>query len=394
MRIAVIEPTPFGGLLHYATQLADALAERGNDVDLIVTADQELASRTGAARRRPVLAPGAAPTHQGSPTIRRARTAARLATTWSRIVRETRRGRYDAVLLNGSLDLALTATGALAVNAMKGSTPVAHVCHNVRPFDRWGGQELFVQSPATLRLLRRAYPSFDLIFVHGERSLREYEQTWPATRVEVIPHGDERIFGETPPPPADEPRILFFGAWRQMKGLGVLMEAFDALSARRSDVRLTIAGPPVPEEGESERVMRWAERHGDRVEVLAGYVPVDDVGPLFARARVVALPYLAAYQSGVVHLAMTMQRAVVAAEVGDLATVVRHSEAGRIVPPGDVAALADALEAIVSDPDLAARLGDSGHRYTLNGSSWPSVAERVEGAMGALLADRREKETM
>jgi glycosyltransferase involved in cell wall biosynthesis len=393
MRLAVIEPTPFGGLLHYATQLADALAERGNDVDLLVTADQELARRTGPAHRRPVLAPGASATYQGSATLRRARTARRLATTWSRIARETRRGHYDAVLLNGSLDLALTAAGALAVNATKGSTPVAHVCHNVRPFDRWGGNELFVQSPATLRLLRRAYPSFDLIFVHGERSRHEYEETWPATRLQVIPHGDERIFGETPPAPADEPRILFFGAWRQMKGLGVLMEAFDALSARRPDVRLTIAGPPVPEEGESQRVMRWADGHADRVEVLPGYVPVEDVEPLFARARVVALPYLAAYQSGVVHLAMTMQRAVVATEVGDLATVVRHSSAGRLVPPGDVAALADALETVVSDPDLAARLGDAGHRHTLNGSSWHSVAERVEGAVGALLADRREKET-
>jgi glycosyltransferase involved in cell wall biosynthesis len=390
----VIEPTPFGGLLHYATQLADALAERGNDVDLIVTADQELAGRTGPAHRRPVLAPGASPSHSGSATIRRARTAARLATTWSRIVRETRRGHYDAVLLNGSLDLALTAGGALAVNATKGKTPVMHVCHNVRPFDRWGGSDLFVESKTTLRLLRRAYPSFDLVFVHGERSLQEYQETWPATRLEVIPHGDERIFGETPPPPADEPRILFFGAWRQMKGLGVLMDAFDALSARRPDVRLTIAGPPVPEEGQSDRVLRWAEDHGERVEVLPGYVPVEDVEPLFARARVVALPYLAAYQSGVVHLAMTMQRAVVAAEVGDLATVVRHSDAGRLVPPGDVPALADALEAVVTDPALAARFGDAGHRYTLNGSSWPSVAERVEGAVGALLADRREKETM
>jgi glycosyltransferase involved in cell wall biosynthesis len=394
MRLAVIEPTPFGGLLHYATQLADALAERGNDVDLIVTRDQELAGRAGRARRRPILAAGAAPTHTGPALLRRARTAGRLASTWTRIARETRNGGYDAVLVNGSLDLALTAAGARAVTALRGDTVVAHVCHNVRPFDRWGGGDLFVRSRTTLGLLRRAYPSFDLLFVHGERSLRDYEATWPPTRLVVIPHGDERLFADDPPQPADEQRILFFGAWRHMKGLGVLMDAFDRLSERAPEARLTIAGATVPEEGEAEHVMRWAGTHGDRVELRPGYVPVDEVEPLFARSRVVALPYLAAYQSGVAHLAMTMRRAVVASAVGDLAVVVRDSGGGRLVPPNDPTALADALEAVVTDPSLAEQLGDRGHRHTLNGSSWASVAEQVEGALRAQVDDRRDKETL
>jgi glycosyltransferase involved in cell wall biosynthesis len=393
MRLAVVEPTPFGGLLHYATQMADALAERGHDVDLIVTRDQELAGRAGRACRRPILAAGAAPTHAGPATVRRLRTARRLTSTWARIALQTRREGYDAVVLNGSLDLALTAAGALAVSATKGQTPVAHVCHNVRPFDRWGGDGLFVRSGATLQLLRRAYPSFDLVFVHGERCLDEYRATWPETRLAVIPHGDERLFADDPPAAAEEPRILFFGAWRQMKGLGVLMDAFDLLSERAPQARLTIAGATVPEEGQAERVLDWAAGHGDRVEVRPGYVPVDDVAPLFARARVVALPYLAAYQSGVAHLAMTMRRPVVASDVGDLGTLVRDSGGGRLVERGDPVALADALETLVTDAPLADRLGACGHRHMLNGSSWPGVAERVEGALSALLDERRDKET-
>lgn len=388
MRIAVIEPTPFGGLLHYATQLADALAERGNDVDLIVTRDQELADRTGPARRRPILAAGAGPASNVPAVVRRARTAARLASTWARIVAQTRRGGYDAVVLNGSFDLSLTALGALAVTATKGATPVAHVCHNVRPFNRWGGDELFVEDGLTMRLLKRAYPSFDLLFVHGENSLRDYRRTWPPARVEVIPHGDERIFGDAPPAAAAEPRILFFGAWRKMKGLPVLMDAFDALSAVRPDARLTIAGPTVPEEGVSERVLAWAAARPGRVEVRPGYVPVDDVEGLFARARVVVLPYLAGYQSGVAHLAMTMRRAVVASDVGDLAGAVLDGRTGTVVAPGDPAALAAALETVAFDPALAARLGDAGRARMLNGSGWASVAAQVETAL-LRIPDRR-----
>jgi glycosyltransferase involved in cell wall biosynthesis len=393
MRLAVIEPTPFGGLLHYATQMADALADRGNEVDLIVTRDQELADRTGPARRRPILASGAGPASSAPALLRRARTAGRLTATWSRIIHETRGGGYDAVLLNGSFDLALTAAGARAVTATRGSTRVAHVCHNVRPFNRWGGDDLFVQSGATMGMLRRAYPSFDLLFVHGENSLRDYRETWPAARVEVIPHGDERLFAATPPPPADEPRILFFGAWRKMKGLDVLMEAFDALSAEHPEVRLTIAGPTVPEEGVSDRVTRWAQDRADRVELRPGYVPMDDVPALFARARVVVLPYLAGYQSGVAHLAMTMRRAVVATDVGDLPSSVLDGRTGRVVASGAPDELRAALAAVVTDPVLAQRLGAAGHDRVRTGSDWPTVAARVEDALRSLTDDRSPKET-
>jgi glycosyltransferase involved in cell wall biosynthesis len=393
MRLAVIEPLPFGGLLHYATQLADALAERGDDVDLIVARDNELAGRPGAARRVAVLPPDAppAPPHpsRAQVTLRRARTAARIAATWRQIVRAVRKGRYDAVLLNGSFDMPLTCLCGLTLTHLNGRTPVAHVVHNVRPFNRWGGEGLYIDSGSTVALLRRLYPSFDLLFVHGEASRKEFEATWGPARLAIVPHGDEGIFAAESPPPASEPRILFFGAWRKMKGLPVLMEAFDALAARRPEVRLTLAGPDVPEEGESARVLEWAARQGDRVEALPGYVPVEDVEPLFARARVVVLPYLAGYQSGVVHLAMTMGRAVVATDVGDLPSAVADGETGLVVPSRDAAALASALERVLDDAQLAQRLGTAGRARMMNGSGWPAVAEQVQAGLRTLVEGAR-----
>jgi glycosyltransferase involved in cell wall biosynthesis len=390
MRIAVIEPLPVGGLLHYATQLADALAERGNSVDLVLAREHELADRSGPARRRAILPPDppAAPPNptRAQRTLRRARTAARLASTWLRIAREVRFGDYDAILLGGSFDMALTSAAGLLVARLKGGTPLAHVCHNVRPFNRWGGDHLYVSSGPTIALLRRLYPSFDLVFVHGEQSRREFEATWPPTRLAIIPHGDERLFSDEPPPPAGEARVLFFGAWRKMKGLPVLMQAFDALAERRPEVRLTVAGPTVPEEGESERVLAWAAERSERVEALPGYVPMEDVAGLFARARVVVLPYLAGYQSGVVHLAMTMGRAVVVTAVGDLPEAVADGTTGLVVASRDPDALADALERVLADAGFAERLGAAGHARMLDGSGWPEVAERVETGLRSLNA--------
>lgn len=392
MRILVIEPLPFGGLLHYAVQLADALAEAGDEVDLLLARDNELHAYGGAARRRAILPPDAAPAPadptRAQVTARRARTAVRLLSTWTRIAREARRRDCDAILLGGSFDMALTAAAGLLVTRLKGA-PLVHVCHNVRPLDRWGGPGLYVESGLALTLMRRLYPRFDLVFVHGERSRREFEQAWPPTRLAIIPHGDERLFGEEPPPPAQEPRILFFGTWSKMKGLPVLMEAFDLLSARHPQVRLTLAGSPAPEEGESERLLEWARERSDRVEALPGYVPIEQVSRLFARARVVVLPYVTGYQSGVVHLAMTMQRAVVATEVGDLPTAVADGETGIIVPPREPALLAAALERVLLDADLADRLGAAGRARMLSGAGWPEVAAKVRASLSALLAEQR-----
>lgn len=385
LRIAVVETAPFGGLLHYAVQLADALCEQGHAVDLLLPEGHELQDRPGPARRREVLpaGPGQPPAAAGRLAVlgRRAGTAAYRVRSWRRIIGAVRSGGYDVVLLNGSFDLTLTVRAAELLMRVCPEITVAHVCHNVRPFNRWGGDALFADDARLVAALRRVYPAFDLVFVHGERSRREFDELWPGARVAVIPHGDERLFGDEPPPPSPEPRALFFGDWRRVKGLDVLQEAFDTVWAALPDARLTVAGSPSPEEGGAEAVRAWAAERPGRVELRAGYVPLDDVRELFGQARVVVLPYRVGYQSGVLHLAMTMRRAVVATDVGDLGTVVEDGTTGLLVPAADPEALAAALIRVLDDPGLADRLGAAGHARLLAGSSWGAVAEEVAGAL-------------
>ncbi|MGE5700853.1 MAG: glycosyltransferase family 4 protein [Arthrospira platensis] len=385
MRLAVIETSSQGGLLHYAVQLADALAERGNAVDLVVPAHNELAGHVGPARRREILPAPTPPEGRLSHIrlLRRARVACRLLHAWGRINWQLRRGRYEAAIVTSDVDLWPMAVAVLLTLATRGGTRVAGICHSVRPLNRWAGDDMFARSSLLSRLLARMYARMDVVFVHGESSRSEFEATWPAGHLVVIPHGDERIFSGRPPAPSEQKRALFFGEWRKVKGLDVLMEAFERLLARNPEVRLTIAGAPCPVDLDPDVVREWAARQGDAVEVIDRYVPVEEVARLFGAARAVVTPYLVAYQSGVVHLAMTMERAVVASEVGDLISVVLDGETGLTVPPADPDALADALERVLEDGDLARRLGGEGRRRLLAGSSWELVAERIEAALSA-----------
>jgi glycosyltransferase involved in cell wall biosynthesis len=384
MRLAVVESAPLGGLLHYAAQLADALADRGHDVELITARGNELLGRTGCARMRAVLV-AAMPRPSEPPTglrylARRSAISVRLVRASARTIWEVRRGRYDAALLVDDLNVPLAAGAALLLALVPGRPALVGICHEPRPRNRWAGDALYASSPLLLALLRQFYARLDLVLLHGQRSRDEFARTWPPVPLAVIPHGDERIIAAEPPAAASEERILFFGDWRRAKGLHELLTAFDNLSHRRSTVRLTIAGTPSPD-GDPGRVRRWAADHGEQVEVVDRYIPLDAVPALFARARVVAAPYLTGSQSGVVHLAMTMSRAVVASDIGELGQAVVDGETGLLVPAGDVEALAAALEQVVADPELAARLGAGGRRRVVAELSWERVAERVEAAL-------------
>jgi glycosyltransferase involved in cell wall biosynthesis len=311
--------------------------------------------------------------------LRRAGIAIRVVAASARTLWEVARRRYDGVILTDDLSVAPAAAGALALTLLPGRPTLAAVCHEPRPRSR-RGTGVYERSPVLHWLLRRTYPRLDAVFVHGERSREEFVRQWPPANVVVTPHGNERLLAPESPPPSREERILFFGEWRRAKGLQQLTEAFGRVRERRPEARLTIAGVPTPD-SDPDRVRAWAAAQGASVTLIDRYLEIDEVPQLFSGARVLAAPYIAGSQSGVVHLAMTMGRAVVATDVGELPQTVIDGETGFIVPAGDAEALAAALERVLADPDLAARLGEAGRQRALEEYSWARVAERVEAAL-------------
>jgi glycosyltransferase involved in cell wall biosynthesis len=383
VKLAIAETAPYGGLLHYAFQLADALARRGNEVDLIAARDNELSKHSSAARMVDVLTPPVharpvRPPGRVRYVLKRAGVAARLVRAWFRIVVVSRRGGYDAVVINCPIQMTVIAAIVVLLNRLPGGPPIAHICHDSRAFSQ-SANKLFKSGAVLNRVLRAAYSGFDLVLVHGERSRRDFEAAWGRRRMAIIPHGDERIFGGDPPPPTEEERILFFGNWAVVKGIPVLMQAFDRIASRRPEARLTLAGSPNPQEVDVDEIRRWAAERAE-VELIDRYVPLADVPGVFGSARVIAVPYLVGFQSGIVHLAMTMGRAVVASDVGDIGSVVVDGKTGILVPAGDPEALADALERVISNPPLAEGLGAVGRRGVRTASSGQTVAQRLEAA--------------
>jgi glycosyltransferase involved in cell wall biosynthesis len=93
------------------------------------------------------------------------------------------------------------------------------------------------------------------------------------------------------------------------------------------------------------------------VAAATGFVPPAQVGGYLERASVVVCPSRREGYGVVARQAMAYGRPVVATAVGGLPDAVVDGETGLLVPARDVAALRAALERLLGDPELRARLG-------------------------------------
>ena len=175
--------------------------------------------------------------------------------------------------------------------------------------------------------------------------------------------------------PARDGYILFVGALGTHKGLRVLLEAYEGLPEH--------ARPPLLLIG--TRQVDTPERFPEGVSVIYD-APHATVLAAYDGAAVGVVPSLWAEPFGQVAVeAMARGLPVVASARGALADIVDHGETGLLVPPGDAAALRQALRALLADPALRARMGQAGQRRARR-FALSSVAARVEAVYADLLA--------
>ena len=154
-------------------------------------------------------------------------------------------------------------------------------------------------------------------------------------------------------------RMLFVGRLAGIKGIPVLLRALAGLAPTCPEARLVLVGDG-PERQEIE-AMAAGLGVSDRV-AFRGYLSQAEVAAELARADVFVLPSFAEGVPVVLMEAMASGVPVVATRVAGVGELVEDGVSGRLVPPGDPIALQTALEALLSDPDGRARMGQAGRR--------------------------------
>lgn len=164
---------------------------------------------------------------------------------------------------------------------------------------------------------------------------------------------------------AAPPRILFAGNLIASKGVDVLLGAFTRVVRKGIACRLKLLG-----EGEAlPALRRRAEAEGvqDLID-WSPFVPMDRMPEEYGAATIVALPSRGHRGEGMplsLAEALIGGAAVVATPAGGVPEIIRDGETGLLVPDGDEAALAAALERLLTDAALRERLVANGRRQSL-----------------------------
>lgn len=215
----------------------------------------------------------------------------------------------------------------------------------------------------------------------------------PADRAAVVPCGvdPERFvpWGRVADRGSHRHLLVQIGRLVPRKGAAVSIAALPQVP----DAELVIAGGPPPERVDQEpevrrlRALARAAGVADRVRFVGG-VAREEVPALLRAADVVLCP--AYYEPfGIVPLeAMGCGTPVVASAVGGQLDTVTDPGTGRLVPPGDPAALGRAIASLLHSPVRRAACGAAGRRRVLTRYGWGRVAAATEAVYQQVVAHR------
>lgn len=231
----------------------------------------------------------------------------------------------------------------------------------------WGGYRLW----EVARSLRVA--DLCLLLNEEERDYALEELGLPPERVRVVDNGiPERLLGlprPAPEPPGGAFRIAHVGSYLPLKGVRYVAAALAEVLEREPAAAVTFLGTGCP----PERVLAdFSPALRARIQVLPAYRREALPELLAGHAVVVSGTLKEGFPLGTLEAMACGLAAVVPATPGPL-QYVRNGENGLVAPRADAGGLATALERLIADPALLARLREQAHA-TAQRYSWNRVA--------------------
>lgn len=164
--------------------------------------------------------------------------------------------------------------------------------------------------------------------------------------------------------------ILFFGRISPYKGIEYLCEAMRKVHEKVPEATLTIAGG-------GKMYFDFTPYGGlDYIKLINRYIPTEELAHLLHNCAFTVCPYTDATQSGVIMTSFTMDKPVVATNVGGLGTMVDDGKTGILIHPKDINALSDAIIRLYTDQSLLKQMSENiHHEYQEGSSSWDQIAK-------------------
>jgi glycosyltransferase involved in cell wall biosynthesis len=272
----------------------------------------------------------------------------------------------------------------------------------IRQLERWCAQWSTAIVVPSLSLAKRVAELLgNNPAIQNLSSFTHYASRFTPHTIFVIPNGiDPEIFR---PIPQEEARrklglpteglyVAYTGSLHIWQGVDVLLHAFARLVKKFPNCCLLVVGGQDEPNKDAYKRLAHELRITDHA-IFVPFVPYEQSALYIAAADVCVAPYVSSYcEHGggsplKLYAYLSCGRPVVLSDLGEFvdADLVRVSEAGLLVPPGDSEALAEAIAQLLADPNLRSEMGKRGREAILNGYTWEHNAERIEVVLKSVM---------
>ena len=283
------------------------------------------------------------------------------------------------------------------------NVPLVLTTHSLEPHRPWKVEQLGTAYAVSSWVERVAYESADGVIAVSESMKRDVHEQYKVAldRIRVIHNGiDLDQYRPTPDPSVlkalnidpDVPYVLFVGRITRQKGIIHLVNAIRHFQPG-VQVVLCAGAPDTPEIARemTEAVDRARADSPHSIIWIREMLPKEAVITLYTHAAIFVCPSV--YEPfGIINLeAMACETPVVASAVGGIPEVVDHGETGLLVAPEVMGPteveprhpeqfskdLANAVNCLMSDPDLRSRMARASRARVSEQFSWTSVAGKT-----------------
>ena len=251
---------------------------------------------------------------------------------------------------------------------------IRRMVHNTSIVDRPESfQSLKLIYPFYHALVKRTVPKISAAIATSNYMKRKFEGVIPLDRIEVLADGvDSKFFSPTGESSRNKVKIITFPGrtFDPLKGMDVLLRALIALWAKRQDFRLVVTGSGRPDIGRYPFI------------VSDDWLSDKDIPGMYGRSNIVVVPSIWGEPLGLTALeAMSCEVPVVVSRVGGLQETVKDGENGLLFEPGNHLELAQKIETLLDDDELARRMGREGRKHVIANYSWDDIIDRYEAIL-------------
>lgn len=230
----------------------------------------------------------------------------------------------------------------------------------------------------------------DGIIVHNRISYTSMLNKVPrvSDKIGIIPHGNYISYSTQAPSKASAREklgvssnasvVLFFGQIKKVKGLDILLRAWQQVTKANSNAILLVAGKLWRDDISHYTKLIDECKMINSVRLDIRYIPDDEALLYYSSADVVVLPYRQIYQSGVLLMAMSQKKAVLASDLPGMKEIICDGKNGYLFKDGDYNELARILIKVIDDPINRDVVAIAGYETAKQYHDWNAIGVKTK----------------